>query len=188
VKTKTKTKQRPGGGRHLPPIRQFPPNDQVIGRSEAARILGCSKSTAWRMQKRGELTAALKVGKASWFDRATVLQLALKRKKEEREREAVAHRPASPAAPSPRRSKQDPLPARPARKPLERVPDSWLADDFVPAEDLPSDADKDSPPPPVEKKKLADVPAEWLADDFRTLDELEDDNDEGPEPPEKPKG
>ena len=131
--------QRRVGGRHLPP------NDQVIGRTETAKILGRSKSTTWRMQDRGELTEVLNVDGASWFDRATVLQLALKKKKLALEKkklalekkklalekkklalekkETLAQRPVSGIPAAAKEPARGPRSARPARKPLAPVPD-----------------------------------------------------------------
>jgi len=188
------------GGRHLPP------NVHVIGRTETAKVLDCSKSTTWRMEERGELSAALKVGGVSWFDRATVLQLALKRREGEREvvRRAASGRRATPkqasrpvdsdnSAPeyrprpgvvksgSRKNASQDAPSATPVRtsprKPLPPVPEYWVSDEFVPTDELPSiEANLASPP----SRRVTEVPAEWQTEDFKTLDEMEGDSDEGP--------
>lgn len=172
VTVKEKTGQTSVGGR------QLPPNDQVIGRTETAEILGCSKSTTRRMQKRGALTATLKVGGASWFDRAMVLRLALELALEKKERETVARKASATSST--------------AREKSRRSDDSRDVFRAPAAARRTGRKEAPEPAPPSARparKALAPVPVEWLADDFKTLDELEDnDNDnDGPESPEKPK-
>ena len=124
------------GGRHSSP------SEELIGRDEAAEILGMHRRNLARFEQKGKLHP-VRIGRVKWYDRAAVVRLAAERlaerrskKKQRKSRTKVRVRPRARARST--SAPPQPLPSVPA--PQEGVPapqeeeDDWT---YVPPKEGP---------------------------------------------------